>query len=57
VSLSPSLSLSTRDGIPYCEQDYHAMYGIQCENCKKFITGKVLEVSPASPALWRTVEL
>uniref|UniRef100_A0A8C5BYG3 Actin binding LIM protein family member 2 n=1 Tax=Gadus morhua TaxID=8049 RepID=A0A8C5BYG3_GADMO len=33
----------SKDGIPYCEQDYHAMYGIQCENCKKFITGKVLE--------------
>uniref|UniRef100_A0A3B1JL09 Actin-binding LIM protein 2 n=1 Tax=Astyanax mexicanus TaxID=7994 RepID=A0A3B1JL09_ASTMX len=31
------------DGIPYCEMDYHAMYGIQCENCKKYITGKVLE--------------
>ncbi|XP_036428232.1 actin-binding LIM protein 2 isoform X12 [Colossoma macropomum] len=33
----------SKDGIPYCEMDYHAMYGIQCENCKKYITGKVLE--------------
>lgn len=33
-----------RDGIPYCEMDYHAMFGIQCESCKKYITGKVLEV-------------
>nr|XP_033465711.1 actin-binding LIM protein 2 isoform X4 [Epinephelus lanceolatus] len=23
--------------------DYHAMFGIQCESCKKYITGKVLE--------------
>ncbi|XP_054591628.2 actin-binding LIM protein 2 isoform X13 [Nothobranchius furzeri] len=33
----------SKDGIPYCEMDYHAMFGIQCESCKKFITGKVLE--------------
>ncbi|XP_051530759.1 actin-binding LIM protein 2-like [Myxocyprinus asiaticus] len=33
----------SKDGIPYCEADYHAMYGIQCETCKKYITGKVLE--------------
>ncbi|XP_051968134.1 actin-binding LIM protein 2-like [Xyrauchen texanus] len=33
----------SKDGIPYCEVDYHAMYGIQCETCKKYITGKVLE--------------
>lgn len=38
-----------RDGIPYCEMDYHAMFGIQCENCKKYITGKVLEVEQLSP--------
>uniref|UniRef100_A0A674BL28 Actin-binding LIM protein 2 n=1 Tax=Salmo trutta TaxID=8032 RepID=A0A674BL28_SALTR len=34
----------SKDGIPYCEVDYHAMYGIQCDSCKKYITGKVLEV-------------
>ncbi|CAF91493.1 unnamed protein product [Tetraodon nigroviridis] len=33
----------SRDGVPYCEADYHAMFGIQCESCQKFITGKVLE--------------
>ncbi|XP_018585772.2 actin-binding LIM protein 2 isoform X2 [Scleropages formosus] len=33
----------SKDGVPYCEVDYHAMYGIQCENCKKYITGRVLE--------------
>ncbi|CAK6965259.1 actin-binding LIM protein 2 isoform X16 [Scomber scombrus] len=33
----------SKDGIPYCEMDYHAMFGIQCESCKKYITGKVLE--------------
>ncbi|MEQ2267703.1 Actin-binding LIM protein 2, partial [Xenotaenia resolanae] len=34
----------SKDGIPFCEMDYHAMFGIQCESCKKYITGKVLEV-------------
>nr|XP_057934194.1 actin-binding LIM protein 2 isoform X2 [Doryrhamphus excisus] len=33
----------SKDGIPYCEMDYHAMFGIQCESCRKYITGKVLE--------------
>ncbi|XP_024143386.1 actin-binding LIM protein 2 isoform X10 [Oryzias melastigma] len=33
----------SKDGIPYCETDYHAMFGIKCESCKKYITGKVLE--------------
>uniref|UniRef100_A0A9J7XNK3 Actin-binding LIM protein 2 n=1 Tax=Cyprinus carpio carpio TaxID=630221 RepID=A0A9J7XNK3_CYPCA len=33
----------SKDGIPFCEADYHAMFGIQCETCKKYITGKVLE--------------
>nr|XP_019955708.1 PREDICTED: actin-binding LIM protein 2 isoform X10 [Paralichthys olivaceus] len=33
----------SKDGIPYCEMDYHAMFGIQCESCKNYITGKVLE--------------
>ncbi|XP_056224596.1 actin-binding LIM protein 2 isoform X13 [Seriola aureovittata] len=33
----------SKEGIPYCEMDYHAMFGIQCESCKKYITGKVLE--------------
>ncbi|XP_056883280.1 actin-binding LIM protein 2 isoform X17 [Takifugu flavidus] len=33
----------SKDGVPYCESDYHAMFGIQCESCQKYITGKVLE--------------
>ncbi|XP_077598135.1 actin-binding LIM protein 2 isoform X1 [Stigmatopora nigra] len=33
----------SKDGIPFCEMDYHAMFGIQCESCNKYITGKVLE--------------
>ncbi|XP_062417989.1 actin-binding LIM protein 2 isoform X6 [Pungitius pungitius] len=33
----------SKDGIPFCEMDYHAMFGIVCESCKKYITGKVLE--------------
>uniref|UniRef100_A0A8C5LK42 Actin binding LIM protein family member 2 n=1 Tax=Leptobrachium leishanense TaxID=445787 RepID=A0A8C5LK42_9ANUR len=33
----------SKDGIPYCETDYHAMYGIKCDHCEKFITGRVLE--------------
>ncbi|XP_041132691.1 actin-binding LIM protein 2-like isoform X3 [Polyodon spathula] len=33
----------SKGGIPYCEVDYHAMFGIQCEHCKKYITGQVLE--------------
>ncbi|XP_032080526.1 actin-binding LIM protein 2 isoform X5 [Thamnophis elegans] len=33
----------SRDGVPYCERDYHATFGIQCDRCGKFITGRVLE--------------
>uniref|UniRef100_A0A671WVJ0 Actin binding LIM protein 1b n=1 Tax=Sparus aurata TaxID=8175 RepID=A0A671WVJ0_SPAAU len=33
----------TKDGVPYCERDYQIQFGIQCEACHKFITGKVLE--------------
>lgn len=36
-----------RDGLPYCEADYHAKFGIRCDGCEKFITGRVLEVSGA----------
>lgn len=35
-----------RDGIPYCESDYHAQFGIKCETCDRYISGRVLEVSP-----------
>ncbi|XP_070614222.1 actin-binding LIM protein 2 [Erythrolamprus reginae] len=33
----------SRDGVPYCERDYHTKFGIQCDRCGKFITGRVLE--------------
>jgi hypothetical protein len=34
-----------RDGLPYCEADYHTKFGIRCDGCEKYITGRVLEVS------------
>lgn len=37
-----------RDGAPYCEKDYQIHFGVQCEACHQFITGKVLEVSKKS---------
>lgn len=40
---SASLSI-LRDGAPYCEKDYQIHFGVQCEACHQFITGKVLEV-------------
>lgn len=36
---------SCRDGAPYCEKDYQGLFGVKCEACQQFITGKVLEVS------------
>uniref|UniRef100_A0A8C8DLC9 Actin binding LIM protein 1 n=1 Tax=Oryzias sinensis TaxID=183150 RepID=A0A8C8DLC9_9TELE len=33
----------SKDGAPFCERDYHSQFGVQCEACQKFITGKVLE--------------
>ncbi|XP_035521741.1 actin-binding LIM protein 1-like isoform X7 [Morone saxatilis] len=33
----------SKDGVPYCERDYQIQFGVQCEACQKFITGKVLE--------------
>ncbi|XP_048460607.1 actin-binding LIM protein 2 [Rhincodon typus] len=32
-----------KDGAPFCEADYHSQFGIKCERCMKFITGRVLE--------------
>lgn len=37
-------SLCLRDGVPYCEADYHAQYGVKCETCSRYISGRVLEV-------------
>lgn len=42
--------LSQRDGVPYCESDYHAQFGIKCETCDRYISGRVLEVSPRATA-------
>ncbi|XP_018111634.1 actin-binding LIM protein 3 isoform X5 [Xenopus laevis] len=33
----------SKDGVPYCESDYHAQFGIKCEACNKYISGRVLE--------------
>ncbi|XP_049320564.1 actin-binding LIM protein 1 isoform X22 [Astyanax mexicanus] len=33
----------SKDGAPYCERDYQIHFGVQCEACQQFITGKVLE--------------
>ncbi|XP_048361925.1 actin-binding LIM protein 1 isoform X9 [Sphaerodactylus townsendi] len=33
----------SKDGSPYCEKDYQVLFGVKCEACHQFITGKVLE--------------
>uniref|UniRef100_A0A6I8N9R6 Actin binding LIM protein family member 3 n=1 Tax=Ornithorhynchus anatinus TaxID=9258 RepID=A0A6I8N9R6_ORNAN len=33
----------SKDGVPYCEADYHAQFGIKCETCSRYISGRVLE--------------
>ncbi|XP_038614649.1 actin-binding LIM protein 1 isoform X18 [Tachyglossus aculeatus] len=33
----------SKDGAPYCEKDYQVLFGVRCEACHQFITGKVLE--------------
>lgn len=33
----------SKDGVPYCESDYHAQFGIKCETCDRYISGRVLE--------------
>eukprot|EP00072_Mus_musculus_P035391 XP_006503977.1 PREDICTED: actin-binding LIM protein 2 isoform X9 [Mus musculus] len=33
----------SKDGLPYCEADYHSKFGIRCDGCEKYITGRVLE--------------
>ncbi|XP_048344606.1 actin-binding LIM protein 3 isoform X11 [Sphaerodactylus townsendi] len=33
----------SKDGIPYCESDYHTQFGIKCETCNRYISGRVLE--------------
>lgn len=43
-TLKQFYSLCCRDGVPYCEADYHAQYGVKCETCSRYISGRVLEV-------------
>ncbi|XP_042559247.1 actin-binding LIM protein 1 isoform X15 [Clupea harengus] len=33
----------SKDGAPYCEKDYQIHFGVQCQACHQYITGKVLE--------------
>nr|XP_048275124.1 actin-binding LIM protein 3 isoform X4 [Myodes glareolus] len=33
----------SKDGVPYCEADYHSQFGIKCETCDRYISGRVLE--------------
>ncbi|XP_059911738.1 actin-binding LIM protein 3-like isoform X3 [Gadus macrocephalus] len=33
----------SKDGVPYCESDYHNQFGIRCDCCQGFISGRVLE--------------
>ncbi|XP_046723457.1 actin-binding LIM protein 3-like isoform X1 [Silurus meridionalis] len=33
----------SKNGIPYCEADYHRQFGIRCETCHGYVSGKVLE--------------
>lgn len=55
LPLEAELSLSCRDGAPYCEKDYQGLFGVKCEACHQFITGKVLEVSDTRAPLRTTV--
>ena len=32
-----------RDGLPYCEKDYQAQFGVKCAYCNRYISGKVLQ--------------
>ena len=43
VALGGVIHLS-RDGLPYCEQDYQMEFGVSCAGCGGYITGKVLQV-------------
>ncbi|XP_059207861.1 actin-binding LIM protein 3-like isoform X1 [Centropristis striata] len=33
----------SKDGAPYCERDYHTQFGIRCDTCSRYISGRVLE--------------
>ncbi|XP_045104500.1 actin-binding LIM protein 3-like isoform X5 [Portunus trituberculatus] len=32
-----------KDGLPYCEKDYQAQFGVKCAYCNRYISGKVLQ--------------
>ncbi|MGH0153628.1 UNVERIFIED_CONTAM: hypothetical protein FKN15_024730 [Acipenser sinensis] len=34
----------SKDEAPYCEKDFQIHFGVKCEACHQFITGKVLEI-------------
>ncbi|CAL8271119.1 unnamed protein product [Boreogadus saida] len=34
----------SKDGVPYCETHYHAQFGVKCETCCRYISGRVLEL-------------
>ncbi|UYV63445.1 ABLIM3 [Cordylochernes scorpioides] len=36
---------ANRDGLPYCEKDYEKQFGVKCDHCERFISGKVLQVT------------
>uniref|UniRef100_A0A674MMK1 Actin binding LIM protein family member 3 n=1 Tax=Takifugu rubripes TaxID=31033 RepID=A0A674MMK1_TAKRU len=33
----------SKEGVPYCEADYHTQFGIRCHSCSSYISGHVLE--------------
>lgn len=33
-----------RDGVPYCERDFQRLFGVKCNHCARYISGKVLQV-------------
>ncbi|XP_054168729.1 actin-binding LIM protein 2-like [Oppia nitens] len=33
----------SKDGKVYCEKDYQRLFGIKCNHCERYITGKVLQ--------------
>lgn len=32
-----------KDGVPYCEKDYQKQFGVKCNYCNRYISGKVLQ--------------
>lgn len=41
--LTAAANIFLRDGLPYCEKDYQAQFGVKCAYCNRFISGKVLQ--------------